>query len=76
LPVWITAISALETTCENLQFSYGIYPVHEAEHPDNWREYAQKWLQSHGIKGKMVLLTEGPSKKNPDANHRIEIITL
>ncbi len=76
LPVWITAISALETTCQNLQFSYGIYPVHEAEHPDNWREYAQKWLQSHGIKGEMVLLTEGPSRKNPDANHRIEIITL
>jgi pyruvate kinase len=76
LPVWITAISALETTCQNLQFSYGIYPVHEAEHPDNWREYAQKWLQSHGIIGEMVLLTEGPSRKNPNANHRIEIIVL
>lgn len=76
LPVWITAISVLETTCQNLQFSYGVYPVHEAEHPDNWREYAQKWLQSHGIKGEMVLLTEGPSRKNPGANHRIEIIIL
>ncbi len=76
LPVWITAISALETTCQNLQFSYGIYPVHEAEHPDNWREYVQKFLKSHGIQREMVLLTEGPSRKNPDANHRIEIITL
>jgi pyruvate kinase len=76
LRVWITAISALETTCQNLQFSYGVFPVHEAEHPDNWRAYAQKWLHSHGIKGEMVLLTEGPSRKNPDANHRIEIILL
>ncbi len=76
LPVWITAVSSLEATCQNLQFSYGVNPVHESEHPDNWRTYAQKWLQSHGIKGKMVLLTEGPSAKNPEANHRIEIITL
>jgi len=76
LPVWITAISSLETTCQNLQFSYGVYPVLEPEHPDNWRIYAQEWLQSHEIKGEMVLLTEGPSSKNPDANHRIEIIVL
>jgi pyruvate kinase len=76
LPVWITAVSSLETTCQNLQFSYGVYPVHEPEHPDNWREYAQKWLKNHGIPGEMVLLTEGPSSKNPTANHRIEIIVL
>ena len=76
LPVWITAVSSLEKTCQNLQFSYGVYPVHEPEHPDNWREYARKWLQSHEITGDMVLLTEGPSGKNPTANHRIEIITL
>ena len=76
LPVWITAVSSLETTCQNLLFSYGVYPVHEPEHPDNWREYAQKWLKSHGITGEMVLLTEGPSSKNPTANHRIEIILL
>ncbi len=76
LPVWITAISSLETTCQNLQFSYGVYPVYEPEHPDNWRKYARKWLQHHGVDGEMVLLTEGPSSKNPEANHRIEIITL
>jgi pyruvate kinase len=74
--VWITAVSSLEKTCQNLLFSYGVYPVHEPEHPDNWREYARKWLQYHEITGDMVLLTEGPSSKNPTANHRIEIITL
>ena len=76
LPVWVTAVSSLEATCQILQFSYGVYAVHEPEHPDNWREYARKWLKSHGIKGKMVLLTEGPSSKNPEANHRIEIMVL
>ncbi len=74
LPVWITAVSPLESTCRHLQFSYGVYPVFEPQYPENWRQYAQKWLQSHNVRGDRVLLIEGPSPKNPAANHRLEIL--
>lgn len=76
LPVWIIAVSSQEATCQNLQFSYGVYPVHEEEHPDNWKPYLKEWLQRHDIAGDLVVLTEGPSTKHPDANYRMEIIDL
>jgi len=76
LPVWTAAISAQETTCQQLQFSYGVYPVHECDHPENWKQYARDWLQSHKVEGNLVILTEGPSPKHPEANNRMELIDL
>jgi pyruvate kinase len=76
LPVWITAVSPEKTTCQGLQFSYGVFPVHEPEHPKDWKPFARKWLESQGIKGNLVVVTEGPSPDNPDANNRMELIDL
>ena len=76
LPVWIVAVSSQETTCQRLQFSYGVCPVHEPDHPDDWRPYVRNWLQSNGLSGNLAVLTEGPSSRHPDANHRMEIIDL
>lgn len=76
LPVWITAVSSSMSTCQGLEFSYGVYPVHEPEHPDEWKTFARNWLNTHEIEGKLVVLTEGPSRKNPNANNRMELIEL
>ena len=76
LPVWITAVSAMESTCQNLGFSYGVHSVHAPEHPEDWKAFARKWLREHNVDGHLVILTEGPSSKNPEANHRMEIINL
>jgi pyruvate kinase len=76
LPVWIAAVSSQETTCQGLQFSYGVYPVDEPEHPENWNAFARQWLQKHGVEGDLVILTEGPSSKRPETNNRMEIIDL
>jgi pyruvate kinase len=76
LPVWIMAVSSQETTCQNLLFSYGVFPIHENEHPEDWRSYSKETLQSHGVEGRYVVLTEGPSKKHPESNNRMEIIDL
>lgn len=76
LPVWIAAVSSQETMCRALQFSYGVFPVYEAENPDNWNDYVRTWLQHNGVEGDLVVLTMGPSAKHPDANHRIEILDL
>jgi pyruvate kinase len=76
LPVWIAAVSSQETTCQGLQFSYGVYPVHEPDHPEDWNAYIRDWLRSHEVEGNLVVLTEGPSSKHPEANNRMELIDL
>jgi pyruvate kinase len=76
LPMWITAVSSLESTCQGLQFSYGVFPVHEPDHPEDWKPFARNWLRSHGLDGELVILTEGPSSKHPESNNRMEIIDL
>jgi pyruvate kinase len=57
-------------------FSYGVHPVHEPDHPEDWRGFARGLLQSYGTEERLVVLTEGPSTKHPEANHRMEIIEL
>jgi pyruvate kinase len=76
IPVWITAVSYLESTCQGLQFSYGVFPVHEPDHLEDWNAFAKDWLRSHGLDGELVILTGGPSAKHPEANNRMEIIDL
>jgi pyruvate kinase len=76
LPVWITAVSSVEPTCQRLQFSYGVHALQQPEHPGDWKAFARKVLELEGVEGNLVILTEGPSKKHPDANNRIELIDL
>jgi pyruvate kinase len=76
LPVWIAGVSSLDGTCQKLQFTYGVLPVCEPDHPEDWRGYARKWLKDHGVQGDLVILTEGPSSKHPDANNRMELIDV
>jgi pyruvate kinase len=76
LPVWVVAVSSLESTCQALQFSYGVHPVFEPDHPDNWRTYVQEWLRVNAVEGRLAILTEGPSSKHPDGNNRMEIVDL
>ncbi|MGO9611473.1 MAG: pyruvate kinase [Dissulfurispiraceae bacterium] len=76
LPVWIVGVSSREAICRTMQFSYGVFPVHEEEHPDTWNAYVKKWVKDHEVDGNLVILTEGPSAKHPEANHRMEVIDL
>lgn len=76
LPVWIVGVSIDEAACQQMQFSYGVYPEFVTEHPDHWKDYIAAWLYEHHEEGHLVVVTEGPSRKHPDANNRIEIIDL
>jgi pyruvate kinase len=76
LPVPVVAVSSQEATCQRLQFSSGVCPVHEADHPEDWFTYVKKWVSDHDQPGDMVILAEGPSTKHPEANHRMEVIDL
>jgi pyruvate kinase len=76
LPVWITAFSTEQATCQNLQFSRGVHPVHvQREYPD-WTPFCREWLREQGYRSGVAVLTQGPSPENPGATHRMEIATL
>ena len=76
LPVWITAVSSYEKTCQDLLFSYGVFPVCEPEHPTDWRSWIRNWLEVQEVSGELVVMTEGPSRKHPERNNRMEIVDL
>jgi pyruvate kinase len=75
-PVWIVAPSPDPAVCQNLEFSYGVHPVHLAEEPDDWRQWIAHWLGENRIAAERVLLVAGPSPRNPKANYRIELMRL
>jgi len=50
--------------------------VYEPNPAVDWNAFAREWLRANGVPGNLVLLTEGPSEKNPWANNRMEIIDL
>ncbi|NLI28987.1 MAG: pyruvate kinase [Nitrospiraceae bacterium] len=76
LPVWTIAVSALESTCQCLQFSYGVYATRETDHPEHWSEYIRDWMCKYELDGNLVIFTEGPSSKYPWMNNKMEIIDL
>ncbi len=41
LPVWVVAISPNESTCQALQFSFGVYPLLEPNPPASWSTYVR-----------------------------------
>jgi pyruvate kinase len=76
LPVWILGVSSLDSTCQRLQFTYGVHAVHEPDHPEDWKDYARRWMADQGVVGDLVILTEGPSSKHPEANNRMELMEI
>lgn len=76
MPVWIAAVCSSEQACRNLVFSYGVHPVSEPVHPENWDSFVRSWLERHQLTGDIAILTEGPSTKHPEAHNRMEIINL
>jgi pyruvate kinase len=76
LPVWVIGISSSEAACQGLVFSSGVCPVRHEDHPVDHSPFVRAWLKEHPIKGDIALLTEGPSVKHPEGNHRMEIIDL
>ena len=75
-PVWMVAPCADPVACQGLAFSYGVHPIDCAEEPENWRDFAGRWLLEHHLPGRSAMLVAGPSAHNPAASHRIEFLRL
>lgn len=76
LPVWITALSIEERTCQSLQFSYGVNPVKVDQDLPEWSPFLRDWFKNNHITEGVAVLAQGPSKENPCGNHRIEFMDL
>jgi len=76
LPIWILAVSSFTKTCQELMFSYGVWPLENKKRPLDWTEFIKEQIEGLQLKGNSVLTVEGPSPDNPDRNHKIELIRL
>ncbi|SES84278.1 pyruvate kinase [Methanococcoides vulcani] len=58
---WIIAMSHLDMTCEQLAYSYGVYPVKVTDGSESIEQKANESLRSKGIgdPGDMIVLTQG-----------------
>ena len=75
-PVWIIAMSHNSEVCQGLMFSYGIHPVLLPYEPEQWPDFASKWLVTNQVPGTIAMLVTGPTTEHPDFNHRIEFIRV
>jgi pyruvate kinase len=74
--VWIVAPSSDPAVCQALAFSYGVHPLDLEEEAADWTSFASQWFREAGTNARRVLLVAGPSPRNPNANHRLELMRL
>jgi pyruvate kinase len=74
--VWLIAPSPDHAVCQGLAFSYGVYAVENENEDSEWRSFTERWLRANHATAARVLLVAGPSRRHPQANHRIELIRL
>ena len=70
------ALSAHPVVCQALQFSYGVEAVALVSEPDDWCQFARDWLRLNEVPGPIAVLVAGPSERHPEANYRIEFLSL
>jgi len=74
--VWIVAVSSNPTTLQALAFSFGVLPIERSTEPDSWRDFVRELLIEIPLEARQILLVAGPSARNPDANQRVEFLSL
>ncbi|MDY6941610.1 MAG: pyruvate kinase [Pseudomonadota bacterium] len=75
-PHWIVAFTSSHQVCQNLCFSYGVYPEMIEPGDYSWRELSRQWCADHDISSGRVVMTHGPSRAQPDASSFVEIFEL
>ncbi len=76
LPVWTVSVSAKEAVCQQMAFSYGVWPICESVKDRNWDAFSRRWAREQGLPEGLVVLLQGPSPEHPEANPSLEIITM
>lgn len=73
---WIVALSHNRATCQQLAFSYGVYPVYIDGDRHDWHNILVDWFKKEGITPGTVVMTQGSSKHNPERTNQIEVFSL
>lgn len=76
LNTWIIGMSKNEKVCQELCFSYGVYPVYIKQSQDIWENIAKEWLNKNHKKKGIFLLTQGSSSENQQNTNRLDVIKL
>ncbi len=76
LPVWVTAFSSEESTCQALQFSYGVLPVKAKEDLSEWTPFLREWFKEQQVNRGFAIIAQGPSPEHPLTNQRMGFIDL
>ncbi|MFL7839074.1 MAG: pyruvate kinase [Candidatus Promineifilaceae bacterium] len=76
LSVWIIAVSPNESTCQELLFSFGVYPVYQQYRPSSWEKFTRDWLADHNLHGNLALMTQGSGTGKSGYSNRIGFINL
>jgi pyruvate kinase len=76
LSQWILAPSSLEASCQRMQFSYGVHPVHIPAGTARWNEYSRQLPEKFGVHEGLVMLIEGSGTLEHANIKRIDIIEL
>jgi len=73
---WIVALSHNRATCQQLAFSYGVYPVHIEGDRHDWHRILIDWCNEEQITSGIVVMTQGSSRRNPERTNQIEVFSL
>ncbi|HWN81380.1 MAG TPA: pyruvate kinase, partial [Candidatus Udaeobacter sp.] len=76
LPVWVASPSPSEATRRQLAFSYGVQPLLVHGEDLDWSAFGRAWIKKERLTGRLMVVVQGPSRGNPNINHRMELIEL
>jgi pyruvate kinase len=76
LPMPIFAVSPNLSTCQQLQFSYGVCPIYLEKRPESWERYARDWLAQNELAGDLALLTLGSGTGEFGSSNHVVFINL
>jgi len=76
LPVWIAAVSPSLQVRRRLLLSYGVEPLPLTGTESGWNAFVRAWMEEEGLVGRLAVLVQGPSRQDPDARYRMELLEL
>ncbi|MCA9953042.1 MAG: pyruvate kinase [Anaerolineales bacterium] len=76
LPQWVLAPSMRVTSCQRLQFSYGVLPIFVPAEELDWDRFSRQLPAHFGLHTGLAMLVEGAGTLDFNDTKRIDIIQL
>jgi hypothetical protein len=53
-----------------------VHPIAVHDEDLDWSTFGRTWIKKEGLTGRVLVIVQGPSRGNPNINHRMELIEL